>query len=173
MATLVLDSTTKTIQVSMSGAAATTNPDFTAAWADNNSTNFVEGASDGALNGTSDVTVIAAPAAGYRRIIKGITIENKDTAPVTLTIKYDNNGTQRVIAKVTLSVGDTWTTDGTFDTFGNLKHTTGTVNLATGVTGTLPIANGGTNATTAAQALSNLGGINTGKAVAMSMIFGF
>jgi hypothetical protein len=34
---------------------------------------------------------------------------------------------------------------------------TGAINLASGVTGTLPIANGGTGATTAAAALSNLG----------------
>ena len=39
--------------------------------------------------------------------------------------------------------------------------------------GTLPILAGGTGATTAATALSNLGGINTGKSIAMSMIFGF
>ena len=44
--------------------------------------------------------------------------------------------------------------------------------LTTGVTGTLPIANGGTNATIAATALSNLGGITTGKSIAMSIVFG-
>ena len=39
----------------------------------------------------------------------------------------------------------------------------GTANITPGVTGTLPIANGGTGATTAAQALGNLGGFsNTG-----------
>jgi len=148
MSTLILDTTTKSIQVSMSGAAATTNPDFTAAWADNNSTNFIEGASDGTLSGTTDVSVVSAPAAGYRRIIKYITIENKDTAPVTITVKYDNNGTQRTIAKVTLNVGDTWTTDGTFDTFGALKQAIATLNLSTSVTGTLAVSNGGTGATT-------------------------
>ena len=147
MSTLVLDSTLKTIKVSMSGAAATTNPDFTAAYADNNGTIFTEAANDGALSGVTDVTVVSAPASGYRRIIKGIFIENKDTAAVTITVKYDNNGTQRTIVKVTLNVGDTWSTDGTFDTYGSLKQTVGIVNLAN-VTGTLPIANGGTGATT-------------------------
>ena len=151
MSTLILDTTTKTIKVAMSGAAATTNPDFTAAYADNNGTTFTEAANDGALSGASDVTVVAAPASGYRRIIKGIFIENKDTAPVTITVKYDNNGTQRTIAKVTLNVGDTWSTDATFDTYGSLKQTVGTVNLAN-VTGTLAIANGGTGATTLAGA---------------------
>lgn len=143
MSTLVLDATTKTIQVAMSGAAATANPDFTAAFADNNGTSFVEAASDGALSGSTDVVVVAAPAAGFRRIIKKIFIENKDTAAVTITVKYDNNATQRTIAKVTLQVGDTWTTDGTFDTNGALKQTLGSVNLNS-VTGTLAVANGGT-----------------------------
>lgn len=151
MATLILDSTLKTIKVAMSGAAATTNPDFTVAYADNNGTTFTEGALDGALNGTTDVTVVSAPASSTRRIIKGIFIENKDTAAVTITVKYDNNATQRVIAKVTLAVGDTWSTDGTYDTYGSLKQTLGTVNLAN-VTGTLAIANGGTGATTLAGA---------------------
>lgn len=151
MATLILDSTLKTIKVAMSGAAATTNPDFTVSYADNNGTTFTEGALDGALNGTTDVTVVSAPASSTRRIIKGIFIENKDTAAVTITVKYDNNATQRVIAKVTLNVGDTWSTDGTYDTYGSLKQTLGTVNLAS-VTGTLAIANGGTGATTLAGA---------------------
>ena len=146
MSTLILDTTTKTIKVAMSGAAATTNPDFTVSYADNNGTTFTEGAGDGALSGATDVTVVAAPAAGYRRIIKGIFIENKDTAPITITVKYDNTGTQRTIVKVTLQIGDTWSTDGTFDTYGALKQTLGTINLSS-VTGTLAVANGGTGVT--------------------------
>jgi hypothetical protein len=147
MALLILDATNKSIEVAMSGAAATTNPDFTAAWADDTGSAFIEGASDGALNGTSAVTLVAAPGASTRRVIKTITIENKDTATVTLTISYNNNGTLRTIAKVTLNIGDTWTTDGTFDTTGSFKQTLGAVNVST-ATGTLPVANGGTGVTT-------------------------
>lgn len=147
MALLILDATTKSVQVAMAGAAATTNPDFTAAWADNTGSAFTEGATDGALNGTSAVTLVAAPAASTRRVVKAITIENKDTAAVTLTVSYNNNGTLRTIAKVTLQVGDTWTTDGTFDTTGALKQTVSNINLATQVSGTLPVANGGTGIT--------------------------
>jgi hypothetical protein len=44
--------------------------------------------------------------------------------------------------------------------------------LTTGVTGTLPVANGGTGATTSATALTNLGGASTGKAIAMAIVFG-
>lgn len=148
MTTLVLDATTKSIEVAMSGSAATTNPDFTAAWADDTGSAFTEGASDGALNGTNAVTLVAAPASSTRRVIKSITIENKDTAAVTITVSYNNNSTLRTIAKVTLNVGDTWTTTGTFDTNGSFKQTLGSVNLSSGVTGTLPVANGGTGVTT-------------------------
>lgn len=160
MALLVLDATTKSIVCTMSGAAATTNPDFTAAWADNTGSAFTEGATDGALNGTNSVTLVAAPGSSTRRAIKTITIENKDTAPVTITVSYNNNSTLRVIAKVTLNVGDTWTTDGTFDTNGSLKQTLGTVNLASGVTGTLAVANGGTGSSTGSLANCTVDGTN-------------
>lgn len=156
MGILVLDATTKSIVVAMSGAAATTNPDFTSAYADDTGSAFTEGANDGALNGTTSVTLVAAPASSTRRVVKNITIENKDTAAVTITVSYNNNSTLRTIAKVTLAVGDTWTTDGTFDTNGSLKQTLGTVNLAS-VTGTLGVANGGSGATTLTGVLKGNG----------------
>ena len=148
MAILILNATTKTIVAALSGAITTTNPVFTAAFADNNGSTFTESASDGALNGVTSVTLISAPAASTQRVIKSITIQNADTAAVTVTLSYNNNATLRTIVKVTLAVGDTWTTDGTFDSNGSLKGTIGTVNLATGVTGTLAVANGGTGVTT-------------------------
>jgi hypothetical protein len=157
---LVLDATTKSIKAVMSGAQATTNPDFTVSFADNTGTAFTEGANDGAFNGTSPVTIVAAPAAATRRIIKSITIENRDTAAVTITLSYDNNSTLRTIARVTLQVGDTWTTTGTFDTNGNLKQTLGTVNLATQVTGTLPVTNGGTGITSFGTGVATALGAN-------------
>ena len=152
MKILVLDGTAISIQVAMTTSAATTNPTFVSTYADNAGSGITEGATDGALNGSTDVTVVPAPSGANRRVIKGITIFNGDTASVTVLIKYDNNAIQRTLVKVTLAVGDTWTTDGVFDANGNLKQTMGTVNLATQVTGTLPIANGGTGATSLASA---------------------
>jgi hypothetical protein len=150
MATLVLDGTTKTIQAVMSGAAATSNPDFTVAYADSTSSSLTEGSNDGALNGTTAVTLVSAPSASTRRVVKWLTIQNKDTAAVTVTVTFNNSTgpTTRQIAKVTLQPNDTWTTDGTFDSSGNMKTVIGSVNLATQVTGTLPVANGGTGVTT-------------------------
>ncbi len=134
----VLDATTKSIEAVMSGAAATTNPSVTAAWADDTGSAFTEGSSDTALNGTTPVTLVAAPAAATRRVIKTLTIANIDTAPITLTLSYNDNSTLRTVVKVTLAVNDTWTTDGTFDSAGNLK-----TSLAS-FSGIIAPANGGT-----------------------------
>jgi hypothetical protein len=147
MKTLILDGTSISLQAAMTGAAATTNPTFVTNYADNAGSGITEGATDGSLNGSTDVTIVPAPSGTNRRVIKNITIYNGDTAAVTVLIKYDNNATQRTLIKVTLAVGDTWTTEGVFDSNGNLKQALGTVNLASGVTGTLPIANGGTGTT--------------------------
>jgi hypothetical protein len=210
---LILDTTSKSIVAVMSAAPLSAAPNFVAAWADNTGSVFTEGATDGALNGTTSVIVVDSPASGSRRAIKSIAIENCDTAPVTMSLQYKNGATTRTIAKTTLSIGDTWTLEGVYDTNGNFKTlqtstvaalavgtttitggtsgyvvydnagvvgekaTTGTGNvvlattptlvtpilgtptsgtltnatglpLTTGVTGTLPIANGGTNLTT-------------------------
>ncbi len=124
MQTIVLDATTKTLQAVLSGAPATTNPSYVVGWADDTGSALTEGASDGAFNGGTPVTITAAPAAATRRVIKSISIANIDTAPVTVTVSYNNNGTLRTIAVITLAVGDTWTNEGTFDTSANLKVTT-------------------------------------------------
>jgi len=150
---------TKTIKVALL-AAPTTQPQWTAAYADNDGTTFIEGSSSGALTGTSDATIVAAPTGSYRRIIKNLTIENTNNAAVTALIKLDDGSTQSVAAKVTLNPGDVWTTNGTFDEYGSLKQTLGTVNVTT-VTGTLPIANGGTGQTTQQAAINALAGAVT------------
>ena len=105
---LVLDSTTKTLKLNLTAAPTATNPDYTVGYVDASSSGLVEGAGDGATNGTTDVTMVAAPSSGTRRIVKYITVYNKDTAAITFNLKYDNNGTQRQVAKITLQPGSTW-----------------------------------------------------------------
>jgi len=151
---LILDTTSKSITAVLSAAPATNQPNYVVAWADNNGTTFTEGASDGTLNGTSTVTMVASPAASTRRVIKSIYIQNTDTAQVTVTVGYYNGTNTRVISKVILNVGDTWTTDATFDSNGQLKYVFGSVNAATQLINQVPIANGGTGQSTANSALN-------------------
>lgn len=150
----------------MSGAAATTQPSFTAAWADDTGSAFTEGSTDGALNSTTPVTLVAAPASSTRRVVKSITITNIDTAPVTITVSYNNNSTLRTVAKVTLAVNDTWTLDATFDSAGNTKFAGVGATGATGPTG----PTGATGPTGPTGATGATGVVNTwpGAGIAVS-----
>ena len=134
MKTLVLDAETKSITLVLAGAKDTNDCDIVAAWADDDGTTFVEGSTDLVSNGTTPVTVVAAPGASTQRVIKAISVYNADVAPVTASISLISAGGTRIVAKVTLAVGDTWTTDGTFDSDGSLKQIGGTAG-PTGPTG--------------------------------------
>lgn len=68
---------------------------------------FTEGSNDGALNGTTAVTIVAAPAASTRRLVKTITIHNCDTAEVTVTLQFVNDASIRKLGKFTVGVDET------------------------------------------------------------------
>ena len=189
MTTLVLTNNTHSIKVAMGAAAATTNPDWMVVYADNTGTTFTEAVADGTLSGTSDVAVVSGPSSGTRRVIKNLSIYNRDSAAVQLVIKYDNASTQRRLYVVTLAVGDTWTLDGTYDSTGALRQTTPSFDSISPITtkGDLITSNGttdvrlpvGTNDfvltadSTQATGLKWASATTTGKAIAMSLVFGF
>ena len=97
-------------------------------------------------NGTNSATRLAIGANGYILTSNGTTASWVAAASGGVT---------------TFSAGTTGLTPST--------ATSGAVTLA----GTLAITNGGTGQTSASAALSALGGIGTGKSIAMAMIFGF
>jgi len=68
---------------------------------------FNEGGNDGVLNGVAEVTLVAAPAAATRRIIRTITISNADTAAVVVEVRLKETANLRIIWNGTLAVGDT------------------------------------------------------------------
>ena len=56
-----------------------------------------------ALNGATDVTILAAPVQNPVREPIEVSIYNKDTANVTVTVKTDDGTTERIIVKRTLT----------------------------------------------------------------------
>jgi hypothetical protein len=161
----ILDTTTKSLKANLSAAVTTVNPDFTTAWADSNGTTFVGGSNDGSFNGNTDVILTSAPGSGTQRYIKFTRIYNKDTAPVTINIKIDNNGTQRIVQRVTLGSGETWTPDGTFDVNGGIKQS------STGSTPTIISISGGIYTSTPTT-LTILGTSFGSGAVIVRFVFG-
>lgn len=70
-------------------------------------TTFIMVGSEGALNSTTPVTIVAAPSAGNRRDVRNVGITNKDTAPITVTISKNKASTLRRLVKETLNPDET------------------------------------------------------------------
>lgn len=124
---MILDATTKKLQVILSGAITTNQLPVVASWVDTVSGGtFVPGEADTATNSTTAVDIVASPAASTQRQVQEINIRNTDTAAATVLVRYNNNATIRELFKATLAVGDQmqYGKDGywrVFDSSGNLK----------------------------------------------------
>ena len=139
-----------------------------------------------AWNGSDFVKIASTSAVlSFSAGTTGLTPSTSTTGAVTLagTLANTNGGTGQssaftqygiTYASTTTALATTAAGTSTTVLHGNASGapTFGAVSLTADVSGTLPIANGGTGATSASAALSNLGGINTGKSIAMAMIFG-
>ena len=103
-----LDTTGKSIRVYSDATATTTEPFFVTSYDDISLAprSFTPGCSDGALNGTTPVTVVSAPASSVYRNIKYISVSNMDTTSHVITVELLEGLNQRTLMKVTLSIGD-------------------------------------------------------------------
>ncbi len=102
---IILDTTSRSLQAVLNGAAATTNPVYVCSFVDITSTAFVPGTKDGSLNGGTAVTIMASPAASTQRQLKYFSLFNGDTAPVTVTFMYNDSSTLNNIFATALPVG--------------------------------------------------------------------
>jgi len=105
-----LDATTKSLEVVLAGAITTSQPDIMCNAVDlldsDQSVSDVVN-TDIAANSTTAVTIMAAPAAGHTRVVKSLTVYNKDTVDATVTLRKNDNGTFFIITKTTLAPGET------------------------------------------------------------------
>lgn len=110
---MILDSTTKSLQVVLNATPATTQASIVASWADLTATTFIGGNTDLTSNGTTAVTAVAAPAASTQRQLKNLNIYNADSAYITVTVQLLDGATVRVLYKATLAPGQTlvWTAE--------------------------------------------------------------
>lgn len=111
---IFLDATTRSLQVNLAGAVTTNQLPIVASYLDINQTSFSAvnaSANTLATNSTTAVTPVAAPASGNTRQLKYLSIQNDDTAPATVIVEYNDNGTLRQIVKATLQVNETLSFD--------------------------------------------------------------
>lgn len=108
---IYLDSTTKNLQAVLSGAITTSQPEGSAYYYDitpQSTTNLRRGGVKVTVfNSTTDVNLVEAPVMqGTSRNIHTLFIHNKDTVAVTITIKIDDGGTETILVKQAVSVGE-------------------------------------------------------------------
>jgi len=103
---LILDATTKSLEVRLAGAVSANQLPVTAYYTDITTTLYTPGSNDTQSNGATAVTIVAAPAASTQRHVESISVYNADTAAATVTIQLNNNSTLRIITKVTLQAAE-------------------------------------------------------------------
>lgn len=86
---MMILSGTKTLTASLAAAPATTQPTFVVAYAEVNAIQVTEDTNEVTATGTTPVTVLSAPSAGFRRVIKSLFVTNLDTVPTTVTVQIN------------------------------------------------------------------------------------
>jgi len=109
-----LDSTLKSLEVTLDGAVTTNQLPITAHYIDVLSSDqsiSTISENDTVTNNTTAVTAVAAPASGHTRTVKSLSVYNKDTVSAVVTVQINNNGTLRIITHTTMAAGDTLVID--------------------------------------------------------------
>ena len=101
---IILTTTTDTLQAVLAGNVTTTQLQSIASYRDITTTSYIPGRHLTTTNNTSDSNIVTSPAASTQRVVDYVSIYNSDTANATITIKYDDNGSEYILFKTTLGV---------------------------------------------------------------------
>ena len=96
------------IEIVTDASATTTEPVFTASYQDITSLGMTlpQSSSQGSTAGTTDTTLVAAPAASTNRQVTYMSVFNSDTVARTIRIYKDVSGTEYNLCTALLQVGD-------------------------------------------------------------------
>jgi hypothetical protein len=103
---LRLDTTTRKLQIVLSGAITTNQLPVMVMYSDRTSTEYSGAAQLSNTNSTTAVDICAAPAASTVRDVDYLSVRNSDTVSATVTIRYNDNATIYLIVSAILAVGD-------------------------------------------------------------------
>jgi hypothetical protein len=92
-----------TLEIVLAGAVTTSQPEFHVDYVLYNKEGALTKPATfrGALNSTTDVTLLASPQQGFIAEVRGASIYNKDTVAATVIVKT-TDGTDRIILRQTL-----------------------------------------------------------------------
>lgn len=104
---MILDTTTRSLQIILSTAMTTTNMAITVDYVDLTVTTTVPGLTTSSSNGVTAATILAAPAASTQRKVNSISVYNADSVSKSLIIRINDNGTFYPLINMSLSPLDT------------------------------------------------------------------
>jgi len=98
----------QTIEVVLGAAVATNQSSVTVDYVEFSSTTTTPALNATTTNSTTVVTALSAPASGYQRKVNNITINNADTASISVTVQFNVSGTKyEVIKSIVVPRGQT------------------------------------------------------------------
>lgn len=103
---MILDTTSKSIQIVLGEASAMTNCDITASYTDSTNPILVGGSNDLTSSGTTAVTVVPPPPYGVtQRFVEEIRLYNNDTIAHTVILLLNDDSTLRVMMSQVVAAG--------------------------------------------------------------------
>lgn len=105
---IIQSASTDTLEV-VCGEGHSTPPQCFVSWRDRTSSSFIAGRTFVNTNGTTPVTISAAPGTSTQRIVDFFTIFNDDSVNSIVTVRFNANSTTYILFKATLAPGETMT----------------------------------------------------------------
>jgi len=96
---MILNSTTQTLEIVLGSAVATNQSPVTVDYVSFTSSATTPSVQLSTTNSTTAVTILSAPASSTQYKINGITVANKDTSPITITIQINDNSVIYAVAQ--------------------------------------------------------------------------
>lgn len=157
---MILTSTSDIIRIVTSSTA---DVHIQAGWADMTTSAFTPGRTNTVTTTATTTTIVASPGASTQRQVKTLRIYNAHASTSnTVTVQHYDGTTSNTVFSHVLLASESITYDGNswsvFSATG-IVYTTTKASLTADVTGVLPVANGGTNASSASiTAFNNITG---------------
>ena len=105
---MILNNTTQTLEIVLGSAVTTNQSPVTVDYVAFTSSATTPSVQLSTTNDATSVTILSAPSASTQYKINGITVANKDTLPITVTIEINDNTVKYPVAQsMVLAVGST------------------------------------------------------------------
>jgi len=159
-----LDTTTRKLQIDLDASVSTNQLPVVVSYSDKTSNSYTGAIQLSNTNNTTAVDICNAPASSTIREVDYLSVTNRDTGNVAVSIIYNDNGTLYTIAKATLTTGDQliythahgWHAQ---DSTGNTKVTGGGGGSGSGTVTSVDISGGTTGLTASGGPITTSGTI--------------